>query len=1030
MPDSPQGSLPDPAVDGGASDPLRPGTQPSAQPFAVELPYPEELQALLGGGYVIEKFIGQGGMGAVYQGLQMPLKRPVAVKILIKGTGEDYAFEERFKREAYAMAALTHPHIVQVYDCGNAGEQFLFISMELVQGGDLSDALKASQITPDIALKLMPQICDGLQAAHERGIVHRDIKPANIFLTADGRAKVADFGLAKKLNVGATMVTKTGLGLGTPDYAAPEQFENLPDIDHRADIYSLGVMFYQLLTGRLPRGAWKVPSARAAIDPRLDDVVLKAMESDRAERYQSAAELKADILKITVQPGLTGPIPVAVTRSASVPLGKTASTAGLKQAVPVPTRSGPMAPRPTGVMPPQKTGAVQSRSTGPVPQPRSTGPVPQPRPTASVPMPSRPQTPAVASSARRSVRAPEKKAGPPIGLIAAIAAVLAVGAWMFLKPGGAGGSGRVVELLDFSHMTGTALRGVWSTNANGLRGTMPPVGQPPGATDEYRMPVYDLNYTPPEEYDFEIEFTRSSGSVMQLLYAGGKSFAHEFRQGPDDGTSVRSGLTLMDGQFIDKAKDGWVQIAPPSRDGTRHKALVQVRRGSVSSFLDGKPVLRWSGDFSRLSLHRGLELSGDGAHLGIASWGGDVTFYRATVREISGAGKVVSQSLASGSASGSSVSAAEVKALAEWVTSQKGYIMVLSGGLRQKVMKLEELPASVDRLLEAGVPGQRPASRPTPEALAALYKAREATRLDIRNSKLTNEEITAILKDKPVLSYFSPSGCPVDDDAFAKVPALPELDSMDLSYLGLLKGATLENFAACPKLISLTMSGTQLSDATLPSLARIKSLKNINIGGTKITDAGLPALLALPNLENVNMKNTAVTMTGVQKLASISKMRRFGFTIGKGIKDLAALRELGTLFPNLKELELEIVGGNDEARYASEYSKLGALAAIPNLARLELRGSAKIPSHTIEGLDELLALTYLDISLVVTDDDATALKGLKKLTTLRLGHATLTDIGALKIAGIATLRDVNRSAFTEAGLKTFREFRSDVKIVD
>src|SRR6188472_539595 len=191
--------------------PPRPGSAPSAPSashYVQELPYPEELQAMLPpGAYIVESFLGQGGMGAVYKGLQMPLKRPVAIKILAKqesGVEDEFAFEERFKREAYAMAALTHPNIVQVYDCGDAGENFLFISMELVQGGDLSDALKNGSVTPESALKLITQICDGLQAAHERGIVHRDIKPANIFLTKKGQAKVADFGLAKSLDVKGT----------------------------------------------------------------------------------------------------------------------------------------------------------------------------------------------------------------------------------------------------------------------------------------------------------------------------------------------------------------------------------------------------------------------------------------------------------------------------------------------------------------------------------------------------------------------------------------------------------------------------------------------------------------------------------------------------------------------------------------------------------------------------------------------------------------------------------------------------------
>src|SRR5436853_422787 len=134
------------------------------------------------------------------------------------------------------------PGVVQVYDCGDAGEKFLFITMDLVEGGDLSGAIKAGQVTAELALKLIPQICDGLQAAHERGIVHRDIKPANIFLTADGRAKVADFGLAKKFDAQSTFATKTGMSMGTPDYASPEQFDGAADLDHRADIYSLGVM--------------------------------------------------------------------------------------------------------------------------------------------------------------------------------------------------------------------------------------------------------------------------------------------------------------------------------------------------------------------------------------------------------------------------------------------------------------------------------------------------------------------------------------------------------------------------------------------------------------------------------------------------------------------------------------------------------------------------------------------------------------------------------------------------------------------
>jgi serine/threonine protein kinase len=297
-PSQPEDASPSQPEDSAAQSQPLPDA-PAAPQFEAELPYAEELQAWLDGRYIVESFLGQGGMGAVYQGLQMPLRRPVAIKILRKQTGQDdFEFEERFKREAYAMASMTHPNIVHVYDCGDAGDSFLFISMELVEGGDLSEALAKGQITPEVALAMIGPICDGLEAAHERGIVHRDIKPANIFLTSEGKPKVADFGLAKKFDVQETMMTKAGLGMGTPDYAAPEQYDQLPDIDHRADIYALGVMFYQMLTGRLPRGAYKTPSESVPVDPRLDDVVRKAMQQNRDERYQNVADMRKDIESI------------------------------------------------------------------------------------------------------------------------------------------------------------------------------------------------------------------------------------------------------------------------------------------------------------------------------------------------------------------------------------------------------------------------------------------------------------------------------------------------------------------------------------------------------------------------------------------------------------------------------------------------------------------------------------------------------------------------------------------------------------
>lgn len=335
------------------------GSQPSGIPSAMDLPLPEDLQGMLRDGeYVVEAFLGQGGMGAVYKGLQMPLRRPVAIKILQRRHLEDdYHFEDRFRREAYAMASLTHPNVVQVYDCGDAGDSFLFISMELVDGGDLSQAMKGGQVTPSTALQLFIPICEGVQAAHEHGLVHRDIKPANIFLTSDSRPKVADFGLAKRFDAQSTFMTKTGLGMGTPDYAAPEQYEEVADLDHRADIYSLGVMFYQMLTGHLPRGAYKPPSRLVHVDPRLDGVVQKAMQNDRTERYQQVDEMKRDVEHILAT-WMMPPKPRVVTPG-NVPPRTTGRVPTLTGRVPVvtgrvPTLTGRV-PTVTGQMPAHAT---------------------------------------------------------------------------------------------------------------------------------------------------------------------------------------------------------------------------------------------------------------------------------------------------------------------------------------------------------------------------------------------------------------------------------------------------------------------------------------------------------------------------------------------------------------------------------------------------------------------------------------------------------------------------------------------------
>ena len=267
------------------------------------LPSVEALGALLAGRqYAVEAFIGRGGMGAVYRGTQVQLERAVAIKIMRRDQDGDAEFEDRFKREALALARLNHPGIVSVIDFGEASPEYLFLVMEFVDGTDLMEIIRSREVTQAMALELLPQICDALQFAHDQGIVHRDVKPSNILLTRAGRIKIADFGLAKHLD---GQHTAAHTRLGTPDYAAPEQMEPGAEVDHRADIYALGVMIYQMLTGQLPRGSWRPPSERADVASDWDRVVSRAMRPDPHERYHTATEVKTDISRITPLPAMT-----------------------------------------------------------------------------------------------------------------------------------------------------------------------------------------------------------------------------------------------------------------------------------------------------------------------------------------------------------------------------------------------------------------------------------------------------------------------------------------------------------------------------------------------------------------------------------------------------------------------------------------------------------------------------------------------------------------------------------------------------
>jgi serine/threonine protein kinase len=219
----------------------------------------------------------------------------VALKILPIESDRDPSFAERFEREAKALARLNHPGIVAVYDFGQT-KDFYFFVMEYVEGMNLRELLQMEPLSPHQTLDLVTQVCTALQYAHDEKIVHRDIKPENILINKKGQAKIADFGLAKLLGSPPdTGLTATQTVMGTMNYMAPEQREQPLEVDHRADIYSLGVVFYEMLTGEVPMGRFEPPSKRVQVDVRLDEVVLHALEREPARRYQNASEIKTGV---------------------------------------------------------------------------------------------------------------------------------------------------------------------------------------------------------------------------------------------------------------------------------------------------------------------------------------------------------------------------------------------------------------------------------------------------------------------------------------------------------------------------------------------------------------------------------------------------------------------------------------------------------------------------------------------------------------------------------------------------------------
>ncbi|MCE9519255.1 MAG: protein kinase [Verrucomicrobia bacterium] len=579
-------------------------------------PSPEHLQRMLPQ-YEVLAIVGHGGMGAVYQAKQISLDRLVAIKILPPEAADDeQQFIQRFKNEARTMAKMLHPAIVAVFDFGETSEGQLYFVMEYVDGTDVAQMIKdQGKLLPEHALAITAHVCDALRYAHEHGIIHRDIKPANILLNKEGAVKVADFGLAKMNDLSLTVgLTQSGKTMGTPDFVAPEALTLGMVADHRADLYAIGVMLYQMLTGKIPRGAYKAPSQLVpGLDARFDAIVLRAMQEDREDRYQSAQEIRSALDVILTTPELkveTPPPPRKPVARGPQPGHKStpvvAQTAVAQTAPPTDGKSADV-PKKLPVVP-IGIGAAAMLGIGAFFLFKS--PKPEPKPVVPTQEASKPAPkPEIVQSTPPKVSSPSTKSSTPTKPVMPAPVVASA---PLTGP---------VNLLAQVEVQRDVLEGGWKMTSDGLM-----------ADGGFKSKTLIFRQRTPAEYDFEIEFTidKGWGRCAMVLPLPQKTI--RWQMGSEDPTLSAFGPNF-DGQKPESLGRTEAVARLPKLDAKRrYRCLVEVRKDSLRALLDGEEVLKWSGDFNRLSNENPIINQADPNCPGLSTYATSLTFHKAELR--------------------------------------------------------------------------------------------------------------------------------------------------------------------------------------------------------------------------------------------------------------------------------------------------------------------------------------------------------------------------------------------------------------
>lgn len=536
---------------------------------------------------------GRGGMGAVYRAEQTRLGRTVAVKIMAPGATPDPLARERFEREARVLSGLNHPHVLQVYDFGALADGTHYLVTEWAEGGDLGKLL-AGRPHPLAEVQVwVEQIASALGAAHARGVVHRDLKPANVLVRADGRLALADFGLAHAQGMGfTTTLTLSGMVFGTFDYMAPEQMESAGKVTPATDLFALGVMTYQMVTGRLPKGAYARPSRMVGVPEAVDAALDEAMAGERERRPKDAAEFARKFAaacgaKRTKRRGprlVLAFLLAAVAAGAWWQVGKKLRMRSVREE-------------------PAAVAANEARPAAPVPTIPVAAPEPVAFPPATIPAASLPAEKEPASDVVSTEGQSVENASPAAP--ARPAAPTSQAPWSWLLP----------EV----NTARQARAGEWSRRGSELKS---------GAeVCTLRLPV-----SVPADfcYDVAVEFTRMAGRNSVGIFLPTSSGTGVFEL--DAWEQGLGGIQMIDGQDMRAHGE---HFPAALNNGEKQQLILQVRGARVSATWNGRPRMSWNLEGRRYT-NNWLWDTGADMGLGLCSWKSPTLFHRVAYRPVPG----------------------------------------------------------------------------------------------------------------------------------------------------------------------------------------------------------------------------------------------------------------------------------------------------------------------------------------------------------------------------------------------------------